>query len=423
VLAHLESLRNTMDIIYDIKPEEINLKTNNIIFDIILVLVEIFYFLGFFFGFSSKLIIVKDVIRVCIFCLIYFYFLVIFFSYLIVSLGLYIKIVSTYDGKWNKLIGLFGCQFKLDEKIKFLFDKKEKKEVIPNLSLFSYVINPLLEKSYETIDNKKCCCCSNNFWYKIKNFCMLIIFLASIIISIWICVVHKIFWNILFYFILFIFMHILSLMVNFPFLIRNKKTNNCCDFFSPKTIYNDQYKMKHPRMVSLIRLICFSICLIISGVLIYTFFNFEEDTDFIKNFIKKTFTPVKERSLNILLPNICYSPIHNMNLSLYLPFINDAYYFDDKTAYSSFKKVDYKRMFFNDKYNIEVVGNLIEKDSANNKVKMIQYNVVTPNSHQITILSIKGTSHKKDVYLDIQLYFPSVLLNLFSLFSVFSQQK
>ena len=80
VLAHLESLRNTMDIIYDIKPEEINLKTNNIIFDIILVLVEIFYFLGFFFGFSSKLIIVKDVIRVCIFCLIYFYFLVIFFS-------------------------------------------------------------------------------------------------------------------------------------------------------------------------------------------------------------------------------------------------------------------------------------------------------------------------------------------------------
>ena len=34
VLAHLESLKNTMNIIYDIKTEEINLKTNNIIVDV-----------------------------------------------------------------------------------------------------------------------------------------------------------------------------------------------------------------------------------------------------------------------------------------------------------------------------------------------------------------------------------------------------
>ena len=434
VLAHLESLKNTMNIIYDIKTEEINLKTNNIIVDVILILVEIFYFIGFWFGFSSKSIKIKDVIRVGIFCVIYFYFLVIFFSYLIVSFGLYIKIVSTYDSKCNKFMGLFECQFKLEEKIKFLFDKKKieeekenkkehKKEIIPNLSLFSYVINPLLEKSYEKIDKEECSCCCKISWYKTKNICMFCIFLFSIIISIWICFIHKIFWNIFFYFILFILMHILSLMVNFPFLIRNKKTKNLGDFFSPKTIYHDKYKMKHPRMVSFIRLICFSICLLISGILIYTFFRFRDDSDFLTTFKKKKFTPVKEKSQIILLPNICYSPVHNMNLFLYLPFINDAYYFDDKTKYSTFEKSDYKRMFFDDKYNIEIVGNLIEKDSSKNKVKMIQYNVVTPSSHQITILSIKGTSNKKDAYLDIQLYFPSVLLNLFSLFSVFSQQK
>ena len=32
---------------------------------------------------------------------------------------------------------------------------------------------------------------------------------------------------------------------------------------------------------------------------------------------------------NLLLPNICYSSIHNMPLMLFLPFINDAYYYNN----------------------------------------------------------------------------------------------
>ena len=66
------------------------------------------------------------------------------------------------------------------------------------------------------------------------------------------------------------------------------------DFFSPKTIYHDKYKMKHPRMVSFIRLICFSICLLISAGLIYTFASFRDDNDSLKTLKQKTFTPYKD---------------------------------------------------------------------------------------------------------------------------------
>ena len=48
---------------------------------------------------------------------------------------------------------------------------------------------------------------------------------------------------------------------------------------------------------------------------------------------------------------------------------------------------------------------------------MIQYNV-RAEKVELTILSIKGTSYKKDIFLDIQLYFPSVLLSILSTFSL-----
>ena len=48
---------------------------------------------------------------------------------------------------------------------------------------------------------------------------------------------------------------------------------------------------------------------------------------------------------------------------------------------------------------------------------MIQYNV-RAEKIELTILSIKGTSYKKDLFWDIQLYFPSVLLSILSTFSL-----
>ena len=53
---------------------------------------------------------------------------------------------------------------------------------------------------------------------------------------------------------------------------------------------------------------------------------------------------------------------------------------------------------------------------------MIQYKVKNKRN-EITILSIKGTSFRRDIYLDMQLYFPAILLNLINTFSTLDQQK
>ena len=63
---------------------------------------------------------------------------------------------------------------------------------------------------------------------------------------------------------------------------------------------------------------------------------------------------------------------------------------------------------------------------------MIQYDVTIKSydqggnidiDNELTILAIKGTTNKKDVFLDLQLYLPSVLLTYLSYFSLLSQQK
>ena len=53
---------------------------------------------------------------------------------------------------------------------------------------------------------------------------------------------------------------------------------------------------------------------------------------------------------------------------------------------------------------------------------MIQYNV-NNSDFNVTFLSIKGTSNKKDIFIDFQLFVPSVFLNLLSSFSIFDQEK
>jgi len=98
----------------------------------------------------------------------------------------------------------------------------------------------------------------------------------------------------------------------------------------------------------------------------------------------------------------------------------------------AFKSKDIKDFFFNETlYNIEGIENLIKSNDIN-KVKMIKYDVTIKEEDQeghldidneITILAIKGTTNKKDIFLDLQLYLPSVLLTFLSYFSLLSQQK
>ena len=429
IIAHLESLRIIINIINDknnnVTGKKVELKKSKWCLDIFLFLIEISYIIGFFLGFTSGTIIVKDIIRELILLVIYFYYLIIFFSYIIISFNLILNLCSYINKDEKKcckiscssIIKLF-CQY--DTIINEFFDKKDP---LPKINLFVYTINPLLEKSYlkeqQNKQNNSCCTCE--CFYQIR----FLVYLLSFIIAIIIIISQAAFLSLLFCIIFFLIMVLLSLTINFPYILRNKNTFG--NFISPKNYYKEEYKMEHPKLVLFVRVLCFIIVFLVSLIIILSFLIFKDkkSLDKIENISFSTPSTI-QKDENKLLPNICFSSIHNMNINLYLPFINDAYYYDDSNnrgaIYSSLQIEGYKTLFFDENYVITVGNNLIPKKSGKDTVKMIQYDVKI-DSKEITILSIKGTSNKKDVYLDLQLYFPSVLLNFLSMFSIFAQQK
>ena len=440
VLAHLQSLKKTMKIIHgnDKAEDKIELHKSNPYMDTILCLFEVLYVLGFSLGFSSITIKGKDVLRLIILISIYFYYLTIFFCYIIISIYLFYKLFKFSIEKNGCVKATFCFLCNLDENISEFFRDKNS---LPRINLFCYAINPLLD-SYNNQNNKQnrgqneeqsevvsenqnvhCFSCDKCF-YTAKNYARLILFFVSFIIAIIIVVNQKEYLTIVFCFFFFLLMYILTLMINFPYFCRNKKTFG--NFFSPDYYYKKRYKLEHPRMVSFLRIISFIIMFIVFILIISTFIFFEDKNELDK--IKKiSFSPSRiEKDSESLLPNICFSSIHNMNIHLFLPFIIDAYYYDDNADFrhikSSLEIQNYKRLFFDNNYRITVGKNLIPPKNGKDSVKMIKYDI-TKNSNEITILSIKGTSNKRDVFLDLQLYFPSVLLNLLSTFSVFYQQK
>ena len=178
-------------------------------------------------------------------------------------------------------------------------------------------------------------------------------------------------------------------------------------------------------MLSAIRFIVDTLFLLIASILCLSFFFIHEElnediVDF--NNFSQIFAN-KIDSNNQLLPSICNSYIYNMPIYLYMPFINDAYYFNkinELNKSSSFDYPQYKNIFFDNNYDIKIVGNLINGEE---KVKMVHYDVENKQKNiNITILSIKGTSHKKDIYMDLQLFMPSVFLNILSTFSFFGNE-
>jgi lipase ATG15 len=217
-----------------------------------------------------------------------------------------------------------------------------------------------------------------------------------------------------------------SLVFNFPSCYRNRKTfgGNMCD---PKyQLYTDKkkdenrklkYRPRNPNLLSITRFICDSLLLIVSFALVVIFYTFKDDEN---NVVFNDINPSKEtqNTKKLLLPNICFSSIYNMGLHLFLPFINDAYYYNTN---SSFDSENYKRLFYNDDYDITVLGNLINEAES---VKMIGYNVINREKDiEVTILSIKGTSFNKDMYLDAQLFISSILMTLLNTFSLITQKN
>ena len=148
--------------------------------------------------------------------------------------------------------------------------------------------------------------------------------------------------------------------MNFPVCFRNKKTFGY--YWIEKIKYKKEYRMKHPSMVTYIRFIWNIIITLIALLLFFSFFYFKENND-LKDINKLYLSREKKVGYgSLLLPTICYSSIHNIDISLYMPFINDAYYYNGKAEEgydSSLNIVNYKQLFFDDSYKIYDIRNLI----------------------------------------------------------------
>ena len=463
VLAHLESLKITMNIIHNdnIGRNKIEYKKSYLVVDIILIILEILYVLGFLLGIIyPETVAFKDFTRIFVYILIYFYYLSIFFGYLIVSIYYKIKLIIYIkrESGWKDCIT--KSLIKPNEIINSFFNNRPP---LPKNNLLCYVVNPLLERSYEEIPNEpgqqnvnedcfnciknfifqkilSCDCISAEWFHKFKNLTKIITFIIAIILGIIITASQNsvsgwyIAGLIILIIILFVCFYFLSSMLNFPYIIRNKKV---FFLFSTKYKFKNEYNLQHPMIVSIIRIVIFVIMLLVTIVLFiaYLYGDEQNNLETIKNLEFNPIPDIQDKSK--LKPSICISSINNMFINSYLPFINDAYYYDDNPTispdfYSSFHIKGYKEMFFNDTlYDIKPIGNLIKSNDVN-KVKMIQYDVIIKEVEQdgtinidneMTILAIKGTTNKKDIFLDLQLYLPSVLLTVLSHFSLFAQQK
>lgn len=435
-LLYKEPLAHIYSLIYIFKDTKYNIEDakneHNIIAIIFFIVIEISYFIGFVFGLglSPKLDgfkDFKDIVKVVILSCVYIYYIIIILEYAVYSFYL--------------IFILFLGHLRKNKCLRNAINSYYKDKELSNIHLFSHLINPYIIANYQ--DNNiqlkediECSC--ENCHYDATIILKFIIFVFSLLCLILILVfsIYNII-DMISFIVIYLIMTILFMPLNFPFCYRNRKTfgsfgGNCCknnknNCFCTNIKYEN--KSIHSNIVSITRLFSNLILFIVSFALLLIFL-FRENTQIIhkKDFI---LNGEKENSdtKKLLLPNMCFSSIYNIPLQLYLPFINDAYYYgninDDnidgqnKTHVNSSLEInDYTKLFFDDDYEIKVIGNLIKK---NDTVKMIQYNVKNKKNY-ITILAIKGTTYNQDIYLDVQLYFSSILLNILSTFSLSTQK-
>ena len=373
-------------------------KKYNYIVNGLLIFVEICYFFTSIISLLSNITTFKDYTTFGILSIVYIYYLVIFFCYILTYANI-----------------LFINNF-------------ENREKLPDINLISYIINPKLNICYKSdgkdLDQIK------DYWYIIVDKTKIIVIILKIFYAFYIiytsCKKQKKDISIIILMLFSSFIIILSSYIMiFPFCFKSKRIFE--NFCNSDIEFKEKYKPKYPKMLSIIRFFCFLICFLISIILsyIYCFLEDKNDdnfTDFnlFKKIKKSNFDLDETENKNIILPSICYSSIYDIPITLFVPFINDAYYYNGKKSSLDFK--EYKELFFDEKYKIKTIGNLIKDETIKKKVKMIQYNIIK-NNVNVTILSIKGTSYKRDMYLDFQLYIPSVLLNLLTTFSIVTKLK
>ena len=320
-----------------------------------------------------------------------------------------------------------GINLKILHKINNYFQDKPQ---LPDLNLFSYIIEPLIIYNYKDKDNKQIQELKEYYYedvcFNLGIFFKILLFILSLVIFFINGIITIKGESILYFFCLFFTIVVVSLAFNFPSCYKTRKTFgiNICH---PKYQLNENmYTPRNPNILILSRIISDVLMLLVSVGLVFIYYKMKDDDN------QETFEdipPVEKKSSNhnLLLPNICYSSVLNMPIQLYMPFINDAYYytedFDDigPHQYSSLQKPNYRDLFYEKDYEITILGNLINEKGS---VKMIQYNVINRAKNiELTILSIKGTTFNKDIYLDAQLFISSVFMTLLNTFTIINQKN
>ena len=471
-----------------------NQKTT-LILNIIFYFIEIVYVLAYLLSVLTDVIFLKDLIKCIILILVYLNYFSVFMNYVFLSFYLIIKILSTKitekyvinskesgvlkkveqsgqnnnkiefakeigdnsykltvegsneinKGEYKVIIEKIiekkvtsfswkGLNLALINKINNYFEDKPK---LPDINLFSYIIEPLLKRNYvdengELPELTEIYC--EDVCFNLGVLTKLILFTVVFIFTFVCGFFAKNFESFFYLLLLSLCMLIVSLAFNFPNCYRNRKTFGA-NVFNPKYyLYNEKkikdkkkYKPRNPNLLAITRFICDSLMLIVSCALVGIFYFMKDDNNNKEDFNNLNPSGKTENTDKLLLPNICFSSVHNMPIEKYLPFINDAYYYREDFdevgphRYSTLQMPNYRALFYDENYEITVLGNLIDKIET---VKMIQYNVVNKlTDTRLTILSIKGTTFNKDIYLDAQLFISSVLMTLLNTFSLISQKS
>ena len=355
--------------------------------------------------FFKSLIKIKDYVELLFLILIFIYYISIIFCYFLFFIYYYFK-----NYVWH-FIKNKTCKNQTNN----------NSDNYPNLNLIFYNINPYLDKNYvqENNTSENECYCSFAYKceyiiYKIRFFLKLYLLTFSIVAAIYFVSYNKKYY--IFFSSLNIIIIALSISIGFPLCFANKK-------FFRKGKYKKEVTNLSLFISRVISFIIFIICL--SAFCVISLLKEHENDDDIYSKIQKINTTSIKRvdyHRNKTMHSFCYSGIHNMPIYSFIPFINDAYYSEENKTTLNYE--NYTKLFYNDDYKIEKIGNLINNTKRGGKKmsKMIQYKVKNKRS-EITILSIKGTSFRRDIYLDMQLYFPAILLNLINTFSTLDQQK
>ena len=419
-LSHLYIL---IDFIFNTKlfneDDENSLYTMYMIYDIILIVYGVIFIIAYLLNLTIGIFGFLDIVVFITLIFVFVYFVILYMCYYIYSIYFFIKVVKNGKLEYNTIKQDNRSFFStLYDAIDFgIYSTIRDKEFHKN-NIFSYMLNPLIAKNYVgyKYKNKQRNCENYEFYWSI--ILKIIFYILFVIVLIFYCgfILNSSAKSDILIFLFLILIIPISIVFTFPFCCKNYRFQNSC--FSNKQIYKIEYNtilMPIVRIISHFLLVLFAIILILC-------FYVDYDGDLIRQKLDNLNPVKKTDKSNMLLSNICTAKIDNIPLLLYFPMMLDSYFYREKSYLN--KDEPFKNLFYDDnEYNLTVIGDLVER-KKDITLKMIHYDIKSINDDkEITVLSIKGTTTSIEVFIDIQLFCPTVFLTLLTKFSLLKYKK